>query len=48
MSDMPASRRGAGAGGRKGTGDATIVLSLVISVRALSAHEPTISSEDPP
>ena len=48
MSDMPANRRGADAGGREGTGDATTVLSLVISVRAPSAREPTISSEDSP
>ena len=45
---MPASRRGAGAGGREGNGQATTVLPLAMRVRAIPAGVPAISIEDSP
>ena len=47
MSDMPASRRGAGAGGREGGGEPTAVLPLAIEVRAISAGKPAITDGEP-
>ena len=48
MSDVPASRRGSGAGGRERSGEATTVLPLAMRVRAIPDGAPAISIEDSP